>query len=189
MAGYTVEDFGAEDIEALALELGLTERQVRAAYSRALRRTAVTLRTKAQRGLKSEFGVRKIRFLRKRLKYLGFRKLDAGGGTARLWFGLNDVPVSALTGSKRKTAQGAVFSGKAGSVAFKGGFIRDSQRGFGRTIFMREGRARLPLKEAEVPIHERAEQFVEDQIFTDIIETFWHHFMSDMKARARGYGS
>ena len=179
-------DLDAKQIGNLITELGLTEKQAKFALGRALRRTATTLRVKSERGLKSELDVRKLAYLRRRLRFSQFSRANFAG--ARLWYGTNDMPVSALKGRIKETGDGATFSGKAGSHAYPGGFVAKSKRGWtknGKTIFTRKGKKRLPLAEVQLPVKDRMDVFIEDEIFDQINEIFWKHFERDMLARAR----
>lgn len=178
-------EIDAEQVGRLIDELGLTEKQAKFALSRALQRTAATLRRMSERGLKSELDIKKLAYLRRRLKSIRFRGGSFSG--MRLWYGLNDMPVSALRGRIASGPRGASFSGKAGQKTFDKGFVAKSARGYGRTILMRQGRARLPLDEAELPVKNRMDVFVEDEIFVQAEEIFWRHFERDMLARAK-YG-
>lgn len=181
-------DIDAKQIGNLITELGLTEKQAKFALGRAFRRTATTLRVMSERGLKSELDVRKLAYLRRRLRFSQFSRQNFEG--ARLWYGANDIPVSALKGRIKETAGGASFSGKAGSHSFDGGFVGKSKRGWtknARTIFTRKGKGRLPIAEAALPVKDRMDVFIEDEIFDQINEIFWNHFERDMLARAK-YG-
>lgn len=184
--GANTFDFDDKQLRNLINEVGLTDRQARAALSRALRRTATTLRVMSERGLKSKLDVKKLAYLRRRLKFSRFSRGTFEG--ARLWFGANDVPVSALRGSVTKTASGAAFSGKAGSHEFKEGFVQKSHRGWGKTIFVRKGKARLPIEEAALPVQDEMNVFIEDEVFDQINLIFWKYFERDVFARARGFG-
>lgn len=178
-------DFDAKQIGNLITELGLTEKQAKFALSRALRRTAATLRRMSERGLKSELDIKKLAYLRRRLRFSRFSRGTFEG--ARLWYGANDIPVSALRGRIKKTGKGASFSGKAGSEEFAGGFVRKSRRGWGRTIFVRKGKKSHPIGEVELPVKDKMDIFVEDEVFDQINDIFWKHFERDMTARAK-YG-
>ena len=179
-------EIDADQVRGLILELGVTEKQAKFALSRALRRTAATLRKLSERGIKPELDSKKLAYLRKRLKSIRFGGASFEG--MKLWYGLNDMPVSALRGRMRKTTTGASFAGKAGQKEFEGGFIQQSAHGYGRTIFMRKGKERLPLYEGEMPVKDRMDVFIEDEIFVQVDEIFWNHFVRDMRSRARGFG-
>lgn len=178
-------DIDADQLRGLAEELGATEKQAKFALSRALRRTAATLRKMSERGLRSELDIKKLAYIRRRLKSIRFRGSSFEG--TKLWYGLNDMPVSALRGKVAKDRTGASFFGKAGSKSFRNAFVAKSAYGYGRTILMRKGAARLPLEEAEMPVKDRMDVFVEDEIFVQVEAIFWKHFERDMTARAR-YG-
>jgi hypothetical protein len=179
-------DIDAKKIGNLITELQLTERQAKFALGRAFRRTAATLKKLSERGLKSELDVKKMAYLRRRLRFSRFSRQSFEG--ARLWYGANDIPVSALRGKLSTSGTGASFAGKAGSEEFKGGFVRNSRRGWGKTIFVRKDKARLPIYEASMPVKDRMDIFVEDEVFDKINDIFWNHFERDMKSRARGFG-
>ncbi len=177
-------DINTKQLLGLVEELGATEKQAKFALSRALGRTAATLRKMSERGLKSELDLKKLAYIRRRLKSIRFRGYSVEG--MKLWYGLNDVPVSALRGKVSKGRDGgAGFSGKAGSKSFSNGFVAKSTFGFGRTILMRKGSSRLPLEEAKMPVKDRMDVFVEDEIFVKAEEIFWKHFERDITARAR----
>lgn len=180
-------DIDGSQIEALRAELGLTEKQAKFALGRALRRTSATLKRQSERGLKSKLDVKKLAYLRRRLRLSRLKNGNFEG--ARLWFGANDMPVSALRGRLRKTATGASFSGKAGNHEFVGGFIRKSRRGWGRTILVRKGKARHPLREASAPVKDEMDIFIEDEVFAEWDAIFWNHFRRDMEGRAMGFGN
>lgn len=177
-------DLDEREISELLDAAGLNERQAKFALGRALNRTAATLRQRSAKGLKSELDIKRMAYLRRRLKSVKLR-LSSGQGV-RLWYGLNDMPVSTLRGSIQSTSDGASFSGKAGQETFKGAFINRGR--YGRTIVKRRGAARLPIEEAAMPVKDRMDIFVEDQVFDQIDEIFWKHFERDVRARARGFG-
>lgn len=179
-------DIDASQVRGLIEELGATEKQAKFALNRALNRTAATLRKLSASGLKSELDIKKAAYIRRRLKSIRFRGANFSG--MKLWYGLNDMPVSTLRGniSGGRTG-GASFSGKAGTKSFPQGFVAKSQRGYGKTILMRKSKARLPIEEATMPVKDRMDVFVEDEIFVKVEEIFWQHFERDMAARAK-YG-
>lgn len=174
-------EIDGKQITALINELGLTERQAKAAMSRAVRRAAATLRRRAEKSLKSELDIRKMNYLRARLKSLRLQRTGFEG--LRMWFGENDMPMSALRGRVTKTADGARFAGKAGTRDVEGGFI--SKAKFGRTIFKRVGAKRLPIEEQRVPVKEQMDALIEGELFAGVLELIWKNFERDMLARAR----
>lgn len=177
-------EFDAKGLLDLVDELGATEMQAKFALSRALRRTAATLRRLSERGFKSELDLRKVAYIRKRLKSIKFRQASFEG--AGIWYGLNDLPVSMMRGSiKENKPSGASFSGKVGNYSFKNGFVAKGQNGRGRSIYYRETKARLPIEEARAPIKDKLDVYIEDQIFDKIDDIFWKFFEQDLTARVK----
>lgn len=178
MSGGLYFDIDASDLQAIGTELGATDKQVKLAFSRALSRTAATLRRLSERGLRDELQLRTVRFLRMRLKSVKLK-----GGTMqgmRLWYGLNDMPVGEFKGRPTKTTAGASFRG----TEFKGGFVGKNKRKQ-PTIFKRKGQARFPLVEQELPVKDRMDVFIEDKIFDQTEKIFWKHFKADLAARVK----
>lgn len=173
--------FEIDELDLLRVgdEIGATEKQVRFAFSRALSRTAGTLRRMSERGIKSELELRTLKFIRLRLKTIKLKKM-AGGQSVGLWYGLNDMPVGEFKGKPTKTTTGAAFRG----VEFKGGFVGKNKRKQ-PTIFKRKGSARLPIEEQEMPVKDKIDTFVEDKIFDKTEEIFWKHFKKDLNARVK----
>lgn len=171
-------DLDWSQLREVANELEASEKQFKAALSRACNRTAATLRKMSGRGLKDELQLRTLAVMRKRLKSI---KLKSGQKGLTLWYGLNDLPVSSFKGRAKKTADGATFGGQE----FKGGFIARSTVKGKRTVFKRSTGARLPISEQLMPIKDKADVFIEDEIFVQVEEIFWNHFRRDLQARLK----
>lgn len=172
-------DIDAQNLEQIVLDLGATEKQVKLALSRALGRTATTLRTLSGRYLKDELALRTIALLRRRLKSLKLRV--SGGDGFTLWFGLNDMPVSWFKGTPKQDASGASH----GDAHFDGGFVGRSKFKNRKTVFKREGKARLHITEQLKAIGDKAQVTIEDKIFVQAEEIFWKHFKRDIQARVK----
>lgn len=168
-------DIDFSRVVAAGDELQATPKQVRAALSRALARTASKLRTMSARGLRDELELRRIGALRKRLKSIRLRSSDGG---ISLWYGLNDMPVSWFKGTPRQGTDGATFRGKD----FPGAFVAKS-RYARKTILKRKGKARLHIEEQSMPVEDQAVVFIEDQIFDQLESIFWPEFLRDLRAR------
>jgi hypothetical protein len=171
-----------EGMQALAAELGATELQVKKAAGRALARTAATIRKRASKELRVALGLRNVKALRRRLKGTSLRR---GGSRAELgvWFGANDLPISAFKGRPTASPVGAQFRG----VSFSGGFIAKKTHGTDvgkRTIFQRKTAADLPIAEQKLPVSDQMLAYVEDEVFPDIGAIFMTHFRADLRARA-----
>ena len=171
----------ASDLQRLVTDIGATEKQVKFALHRALTRTATTLRKLASRKLKDELALRTINMLRKRLKSLKLRVSSGEGFT--LWFGLNDIPVSWFTGTPTQGSTGASFRGRE----FPGAFVAKSKFKGRKTVFKRDGKARLHIAEQLMPVEDRMQVIIEDQIFVQTEKIFWQHFERDLRARVN-YG-
>ncbi len=172
-------DIDADGLGEIARELGATDKQVRNALNRALRRTEASLRKLSSKGLTKELQLRTATVLRKRLKSIRLRSGKDGG--VALWYGLNPLPVSSFKGRPREEGRGASMNG----YYFRKGFIGKSKIKGRRTIFQRQGEDRLPIAEQTITIEDRAIVFIEDEIFVQTEEIFWQHFRRDLRARVR----
>lgn len=168
-----------KDLERIGDELGASEKQIKFALSRALRRTASRLRTLSSKGLKSELDLRRVNALRQRLKSVKLRKGKIEG--VQIWYGLNDMPVSWFKGTPKQTDTGATFRGKD----FPGAFVARSQYTKGKTIFKRKGKSRLHIEEQLMPVKDKADVFIEDEIFVQVDKIFWPLFQRELDARVK----
>lgn len=170
-------DFDQGELRRIADEFDASEKDLRNAYSRALRRTAQTMKTRARKGLRTKLHLRTAAELRRRLQ--GFRfKRGNDMGSVRMWFGLNDMRVSAFKGRASRTATGASFGGQD----FPSGFIGRNAKGR-PTVKVRAGSRAYPIKEARMPIDDEAQTFIEDEVFDEIEGVFFHHFRAEVRAR------
>lgn len=187
---------------------GATHKQYRNAYSRALKRTAVTLRKQALADLKTGLAPRSLAMVRKRL--LSFR-ISRGAmlDEAKLWFGLNAIKVKDLKGrvrgrirphhdrrdpttgryiaGRRKSTGEAGFDPKGSMLQaknFTNGEVARSRRENRRTVVIRDPVTRR-AKEAEIDIYAPMLDYVEDNAFADVMAIFMHHFQSDIKGRVK----
>lgn len=163
-------------LKAIVRELGASDKQVRMSVHRALNRTATTLRKLSSQGLKSELELRNAKLLRRRLKTMKLKSAAAGG--VRLFYGLNDMPISAFKGTSRKTKDGVKFRNKILTDAF----IGKNQSGK-RIVFKRKSEARYPIDEYQIDIKERADEYLKDNVFVQVDEIFFKNFKSDLRAR------
>lgn len=170
-------DLDGAQLQAVAAELGATEKQVRNAIGYACRRTATTLRTMAARALGNELQLRTISLMRKRLRSMRAR-IRHGEGLC-LWFGLNDIPASWFKGRPTQTAAGAVVLGQL----MPGTFVARSQFKGRLTVFKRKGKARLHIEEQSLPVEDRARVLIEDEIFVHTETVFMKNLLRDLAAR------
>lgn len=200
-------DIDVDAIWQIADSIGATQKQFRAAYSRALRRTAATLRKKALSDLKDGLAPRSIGLVRRRL--LSFR-LDRGSrlDNFRIWFGLNAIKVKDLKGringrlrprhtlrdkstgrfiKARRQVKNAGFTPKGSllsTLTFENGEVARSKRENRRTVVIRDPQTRR-TREAEVDIYEPMLNYIEDNAFAEAMDIFMHHFETDIRGRVK----
>lgn len=185
-------DIDLEELEAIQKILGATESQVKAAYNRALSRTARTVRALANKEIRDAMQVKSLKAIRKRFQHFRLKspskqkKLDE----LRLWFGLNDISVGYLKGRIRRNGtqrspHGATFvpKGKMSPQTYEQGFI--ARRYKRRSIFTRTTEGRFPIKEARVPVSDDLHVTIEDKVFDRLPEIFLRHFETDLKGRVK----
>ncbi|AXF38220.1 putative minor tail protein [Ralstonia phage phiRSP] len=172
-------DIEWNDLLRIGDELGASEKQIHLALSRALKRTASKLRTLSAKGLRDELELKRLNLLRKRLKSVKLRKGGAEG--VKIWYGLNDMPVSWFKGKPTQNKDGATFR----NVKFPGAFAASSRYTKGKTIFKRTGKARLHIEEQLMPVKDQADVFVEDHIFVQVEKIFWPLFQREIEARVK----
>ncbi len=173
-------DIDWQDLLRIGEELQASDKQIKFAMSRALRRTEASLRKLSSKGLPPLLGLRTARALRKRLKSIKMRA-GAGQDGVTLWYGLNPLPVSSFKGLPKETNDGAEFRG----TRFDGAFVAKSKVKGKQTIFKRKDKERLPIVEQQLPIEDKAIVYIEDEIFDQVIEIFWGHFQRDLRARVK----
>ncbi|MEX0304354.1 MAG: phage tail protein [Leisingera sp.] len=172
-----VFDFDDRELKRIADEFGASEKELKFAYSRALRRTAQTMKARARKGLRTELQLRTAAELRKRLQ--GFRfKPRKGLGEVKMWFGLNDMRVSAFKGRAARTGAGASFAGHE----FPGAFVARNSKGR-MTVMRRATQKAYPIKEERMPIEDKAQSYIVDEVFDEIEAVFFRHFRAEVRAK------
>lgn len=167
-------DFDDSDLHKAAEEYGASEKQVRFAVGRALKRTAGTMRKLSSKGLQSELGLRNATAIRRRIKeYRLGKRRDA----IKLWYGTNDLPLSAFKGRPKLVPGGVKF----GDAMIHGAFVAkvNGKRG----IYKRSSAKAFPIKEATLPVADRIMIYLEDEVFVDLEAIFFKHFLAEIKAR------
>ena len=178
-----------EELEAVKQTLGGTDKEFRQAYNRALSRTAVTLNMLGRRLLRDELQARNLKAIRNRLQKFRLKKSGNALDELKLWFGLNDMPISKLKGRVRrigtkKSQNGADFkpaSSLLNKQVYPNSFVARIWKR--KSIFTRKGKARYPVYEETVPISDAMHVKIEDEIFDKIPEIFLQHFITDLKGR------
>lgn len=176
-------DINWRELWQVGEEVQATDKQVAFSLGRAMRRTEATLRRMSSKGLTKVLQLRAAGTLRKRLKSVRVRMSSP---TAReqgmsLWYGLNDLPVSSFKGRPKETKSGATFQGQE----YDGAFVGRSKVKGKQTIFKRVREARLPVAEQLHNIEDKAVVFIEDEVFSQVLDIFWQHFSRDLRARVK----
>ncbi|MGK9012166.1 hypothetical protein ACRS9C_23115 [Serratia marcescens] len=200
-------DIDLQVLQRIAVSAGANHKQYLRAYSRALNRTAATLRKRVVADMKAGIAPRNQSMIRRRL--LSFRltrgsQLDEG----KLWFGLNAIKVKDLKGrvkgrsrphhdrrdprtgrfiaARRRAAAEVGFEPKGALLAaknFPDGEVGRTRAGR-RTVLIRDPQTRR-AKEAEVDIYAPMLDYIEDNAFSDVARIFFHHFETDLKGRVK----
>ncbi|CAG9000661.1 MAG: hypothetical protein CENE_02661 [Candidatus Celerinatantimonas neptuna] len=182
-------DIDTDELKAIKQMFGANERDMRKAYNRALNRTAVTVQSMSARLLKDELSARKLSAVRARLRHYRLRADGPALSGLKLWFGLNDMPVSQLKGTirrlgSRKNPDGAQFTPSAQELSartFRDSFI--AKLGSRRSVYHRKGRKRFPVSEDVIAISDALHVRIEDDIFDQLPKIFLHHYTTDLKGR------
>ena len=179
-------DIQAREFQAIAREFDASERDLRAAFSRALGRTSRTMQTQARKALREGLDLRAASILRTRMRLRRFRPRGADLGAAQLWVGLNDLPATAFKGTPRATASGVSVGGRS----FDGAFIGRGQGSGSRIVFQRRGRERLPIRVVTAPIKEAADAILDRQVYAEAMDVMMRNFRAEVRARTiYGVGS
>lgn len=156
MSGLRVDVKGETELNALANQFGATEAQVQAAMRSTYGKMARWLRSASVIGLSRKLHIQQS-VLRSRLRTYRMQGGISGGGEAKVWYGLRDIPLIRL--KARETSAGVV----AGSGIFvEGAFIAKL---FGRLqVLKRAGKSRLPLEVQYAKIYDKSVEYIEDEL-------------------------
>jgi hypothetical protein len=108
----------------------------------------------------------RVSAIRKRM-FLRYRYKD---GYGRIWFGLSPVSLALL--SPRQTARGV----RAGPVTVDGGFMPGGD--FGKSVFRRRGRGRLPIDKQFYEIKDMGEDVIRNKV-EPVIESIFKEELRD----------
>lgn len=165
------------ELRRIANEFDADEDVLRDSFSRALKRTAQAIKTRARKELRTELELRTAAEIRKRLYGFRYKRGAYDLGEVRMWFGLNDMRVSAFKGRASRTGSGARFAGQD----FPGAFVGRNRKGK-QTIMRRAGHRAWPIKEEVMPIETRANNKILD-LLDDFNDLLMRNFLSEVRAR------
>ena len=171
MLGFDIDD---GQLSRIAEEYSATPKQIGLAESRSLKRTAGTIRRLSSSGLKTELGLRNATALRRRIKEF---RVGKGRKSIKLWYGANDLPVSAFKGRAQQVPGGIKF----GETMIHGAFL--AKLGGKRRVMVRYGPARWQIGEATIPVADRMMIYLEDEVFVDVGSIYMKNFLSEIRAR------
>jgi hypothetical protein len=171
MLGFDFDDHRLRDVAA---EYDATPKQIDLSQKRAVKRTAGTIRRLSSKGLQTELGLRNAKALRRRIREY---RVGKGRNSLKIWFGANDLPFSAFKGRPRKVPGGIKF----GETMVHGAFVAKvtGKRG----VYQRTGDGSYPIIEATLPVADRMMIYLEDEVFVDVDNVFFKHFVSEIRAR------
>lgn len=132
----------------------LTPARIQVAINRAVRKTALWVRTHLLRKIKDEGIRRKIIVHRVRLYNKGWRDGVAGGTAVKVWFGINAVEADRIS-KPIKMSKGY----RVGKWQFPIGFMPKSRPG---KLYERTTSKRLPIERSKVEIDEEANAAFEE---------------------------
>lgn len=173
-------DIDWQDLLRVGEELQASDKQIKFALSRALRRTEASLRKLSSKGLPKVLGLRTATALRQRLRTIKMRAKPGEDGVT-LWYGLNPLPVSSFKGRLQQDDGGAWKQ----DYFFDDAFVAKSRKKGQNTIFKRKGKERLPIVEQSIAIEDPAFVYIEDEVFDQVLDIFWRHFQRDLQARVK----
>lgn len=173
-----VTDIRADRIEAIGREFAASEKDLRAAHARAIRRTATALATRARKAWRETLDLRSAGEIRRRMRVFNFAAKGDRLAAARLWFGLNDMSAKSFKGRPRQGPGGVTV----GRHTLPGAFLAPDSNGRIR-IFERKGRARLPIRAARIPIEEETRQVIDAEVWDQVDEIYFRNLRAEVRAR------
>lgn len=178
-------DIDQTELDVITHELDATEKAVRLAMRRTIRRMSGWLRVRAGRAIRKETNL-KADVLRRRLKNMKFktRKDEITGG---VWIGYNPIDVSRLPYAVQDEVGVVAGQGEGAVKYFDGAFmgpkpgVKSSKLRGG--AFIRKGKKRNPIERVGYDIAKEVEKTLDDDIFKGFEEQFYKTFEADLKWR------
>ncbi len=159
--------FGTEDFARLGQEFAVFKGEIQEAAKRAVRNTTDRVRDDSISEFVRVSGLR-ISQIRGRL----FLRYKYSSGFGRVWWGLNPINLSRL--NPRQTKRGV----KAGPVFVEDGFLPGGK--FGKSVFKRVGKERLPIQRQEFRIDDLGVQVIRDTIEPTVERIFMEEFRDEL---------
>lgn len=165
-------------LERMLLQFSaLSDKAIRMAYHRAMKRTEITIRKQALNLMRERLGLRPVqRSLKRRVQ--AYLKPGQDSAELKFWFGLNDLDPLLFKGGVRKAAGGLMIRGTYHEQAFVA--VIRGRRG----VWRRKGKQRTPLERIRVPIDDEMIVALEDEVFLNLPDIFLRHFETDLRGRS-----
>lgn len=200
MNGFYID---VSELRAIQSALNASESQFIGAFNKALRATTTRLSKESATLLMQVTGAKGQEMRKRRVRYFVSKMTSQKSGGGKIWFGLNDVPVSSLKGTmrgqrkikrkrddhgrfvKKRGARGATFVPKSSAlvpVSFVNSFIATL---FGKkTIWIRTSSGFL--NEARISIREPMIGGIDNGIYPQAGEMLLDYFAKDLRGRVAG---
>lgn len=195
--GSSLFQFDLDELQGIARQAGATKKQMEMAYSRALSRTAVTLKKEAMKLMRDGLSLKSNAQLRKRLLSLRNSTKGTAVDEFKIWFGLNRIKIKDLRGRirgdilPRHSVRGSdgrfvpVPVREPVSFTPKGSMLSPRRWPDGRVALDRKGQKtiRVQRRDAEIDVYDALSTQIEDDIFPRAVEIFLNHFRDDLRGR------
>lgn len=192
-------DFDLDEIQRIALQAGATKKQMEMAYSRALARTAVTLKKQAMALMKDGIAPKSQNQLRRRLMSVRNSTKGTAVDEFKLWFGLNRIKVKDLRGRIKgkvlprhnvRDGRGRFTAApvrQAPSFQPRGSMLRPATWSDGAVTLDRKGQKTIVRgrEDVEIDIYDALVTRIEDDIFPNAVEIFMKNFRHEVAFRAK----
>lgn len=159
-----------EEVSRIREAVLASEKQVKVAFHRALRRTMRAIRTKASKDLRLKLKI-PSKVWKTRLRFY-VRNRE---GNQRLWFGLDPISLSRL--NPRQTKAGISASG---GIRRKGAFMPRKGKLDGIVFKRRPGAPRLPIDKQSFEVEEQVLLYIEDELFSEIEPLLYKNFEKEL---------
>ncbi|HEY2454139.1 MAG TPA: hypothetical protein VGI71_16230 [Scandinavium sp.] len=199
MSGFYID---TEALRSVKAALGASESQMVAAFHKALRQTVNKLYKESVVLMFSDVGAKNRKVVQRRIRQSTKKVSGNQPGTGKVWFGLNDMPVSTLKGRIKnprirrqrdakgrfitaKGSRGATFTPKSphlNAVTFLNSFGA-TVRGK-RSIWIRQDNGHVA--EARIAVYNPMVAAVQSDLFGHAGETLMDYFTKDLRGRVAG---
>lgn len=200
MSGFYIDTGALKTVKAA---LGASESQMVAAFHKALKQTVSKLYKQSVALMLNEIGSKNRKVVQRRIRQSTKRVSGNQPGTGKVWFGLNDMPVSTLKGSIKqprklrrqrdekgrfitaKGSRGATFTPKSphlSATSFMNSFGA-TVRGK-RSIWIRQTNGHVA--EARMAVYNPMIASIESGYFDNASEMLMDYFTKDLRGRVAG---